>query len=36
MTMIRSKNPICELPIYDRSTILRPTVFLQDGVVMEF
>jgi hypothetical protein len=36
MTMNRSKNSTRELPICGRSTILRHTIFLQDGVVMEF
>jgi hypothetical protein len=36
MTMTRSKNSTCELPIYGRSTILRPMIFFQDGVAMEF
>jgi hypothetical protein len=36
MTMTRSKNSTCELPIYSQSTILRPMIFFQDGVAMEF
>jgi hypothetical protein len=36
MIMTRTKNSTCELPICGRTTILRRTIFLQDGVAMEF
>jgi hypothetical protein len=36
MTMTRSKNSTFELCICDRSMILRPRIFFQDGVTMEF
>jgi predicted RNA-binding Zn-ribbon protein involved in translation (DUF1610 family) len=36
MTMTRSKNSTYELPICGQTTILRPTICLQDGVAMEF
>jgi hypothetical protein len=36
MTMSRSKNSTLELRICGRSMILGHTIFLQDGVVMDF
>jgi hypothetical protein len=36
MTMTRRKNSTFELPICGRSPILGHTIFIEDGVAMEF